>query len=391
MANFLKRRAGRPSAGWLWVLALLALPDCTNDYRDFTVAPATTLVFCDIPMNLPAPECASAAEIGTLIRQASAAVALNTGNTMNPTLDESPAALAACPGGALKVQFLGTFPQGLPGCADPDSFTDANAFCIAACIDSSAGGDTASCTAKAHPSTNASLTGYPGGCSAQGAPIPDSDPRKNPEPVVWFWDPANPNGVTATGNNLQRTADTSPPLDNPPFDAGAASKQWISHGDAYVEFSAAVALGETTLSHVIGLSEIPDGCADPCTDTDPSLADITFAISLNKDGNVYLLENGALVMVPDADGKGPNVNGSFGPYAAGERFRVSLRQSSDGSNTAIVTYSRLDVNTACIPGNPCVENVFYTHVGLGNYPLRVDTSFREVNAMLTNVVVVRIQ
>jgi hypothetical protein len=190
--------------------------------------------------------------------------------------------------------------------------------------------------------------------------------------------------VTPTGNDLQRTAATSQP---PDFDAGTASKQRIEHGDAYVEFSAA----ENTLSHVIGLSEISDGCADPCADSDPSLTDINFAISLNADGRVYVIESGVLVT-------GPDINGSFGTYDPNDvfdpndpktRFRVSLRQSSDGTPTATVTYSRMTAQ--CVPGNQCPEDVFYTHDGLGHYPLRVDTSFREANATLTNVTVVRIQ
>ena len=394
LRDFLKRRVVRPSVDRLWPLALLALPGCAEivGIEDWSPASApTTLVFCDFPKPPPdAPECISPnADIG--IRQASAAVALNTGQTMTITIDESEPALAACAattGGPQAVVFQGPFPQGLAGCAAP-GLTDANAFCVTLC--SGEISDAGFCSSHAHASTNVPLIGFPGGCSVEGAPIPDFDPRKNPEDVVWDWDPANPNGVEPTGNDLKRTADTSPPLNNPPFDAGAASKQRIERGDAYVEFSA----HEKDLSHVIGLSEIPDGCADPCTDTDHSLADINFAISLNKDGKVYIIESGALILVPDANGKGPDVDGSFGTYDPNDpndpnpRFRVSLRQSSDGSKTATVTYSRL--TGACIPGNPCAENVFYTHDGLASYPLRIDTSFREANAILTKVTVVRIQ
>ena len=102
------------------------------------------------------------------------------------------------------------------------------------------------------------------------------------------------------------------------------------------------------------------------------------------DGRVYVIEKGVLVT-------GPDLNGSFGLYNEQnqhERFRVSLRQSSDAA-TATVTYSRLTAD--CIPGNPCSEDVFWTSESLANYPLRVDTSFREANAILEKVVVVRIQ
>jgi hypothetical protein len=391
LRDFLKRRVARPSVDWLWPLALLALPGCADliGVDDWNPASAsTTLVFCDIPKPPPpdGPQCASPDEVAfSGIRLAAAAVALNTGQTTNIGLDESPAALAACANNfgspPQRVEFQGPFPQGLPGCADPATIIDANAVCVALCKGEIS--DAGFCSSNAHASTNVPVLGFPGGCSGEGAPIPDFDPRKNPEEVVWDWDPANPNGVSPTGNDLKRTDATSQP---PDFDAGAASKQRIEHGDAYVEFSAA----ENDKSHVIGLSEIPDPnvCAPPCTDTDRSLTDINFAISLNVDHRVYVFESGVQVT-------GPEFNGSFGTYDPNDpndpnpRFRVSLRQSADGTKTAIVTYSRL--TAACIPGNPCLEDVFWTSDGLATYPLRVDTSFREANATLTNVTVVRIQ
>jgi hypothetical protein len=390
MRDFLKRRVGRPSAGWLWALALLALPGCADiiGLEPWNPKnPFTTLVFCDIPTPPPdAPQCIAPGDIGIGIRQASAAVGLNTGDTNTITIDESATALAACAattGGPQSVTFQGTFPQGIPTCADPSSITDATKVCVAFCSGGENPDPAAFCSANARASTNVPLTGFPGGCTTGGSPIPDFDPRKLPEEVVWDPDPANLIGVTPNGSDLQRTADTSPPANDPPFDAGAASTQRIERGDAYVEFSTATTAGETSLSHVIGLSEIADSCAAPCTDTDPSLTDINFAISLNKDGHVYVIESGVL------NTTGPDINGSFRTYNPVERYRVSLRQSSDGSKTAIVTYSVL--TAACVPGNPCQEDVFYTSAALGHYPLRVDTSFREVNAALSKVTVVRIQ
>ena len=394
------KSAGWPSVGWLWLVALLALPDCSFHPGSVSATPTTTAVFCDIENPDPAfaRHCASDDERLMGMRQASAAVNLVAGlQAMGVSLDESSAALAACPGvnQPQAVFFTGNFPTGQSACVDTTTvgpglaYADSNAFCVAVCkglFPDPSGPDAATfCTAaRAHASTNFPANPSPafdGACLSEGTLRTDfTDPRQTPEPVVW----QDPLGVTPSGNDLQRTAATSPPPANPPFDAGAASTQWIARGDAYVEFSAA----EATLSHVLGLSEL-GSCPFPCTDTTPGLTDINFAISLNKDGHFYLLESGSLILIPDADGKGPDVNGSFGPYAAGDRFRVSVRQSADGSNTATVTYSR--ITGPCMPGMPCPETVFYTHAGLATYPLRVDTSFREVNAKVTDVRLARIQ
>src|SRR5262245_6265898 len=135
--DFLERRVGRPSVGWLWPLALLALPGCADllggDDWSSEKFP-TTAVFCDIPKPPPAePLCMFPDEIPLGIRQASAAVSLNTGQLNTLTVDESEGALAACAdstGGPQAVEFLSAFPNGQPGCADPTVFTDANAFCV---------------------------------------------------------------------------------------------------------------------------------------------------------------------------------------------------------------------------------------------------------------------
>ena len=147
--------------------------------------------------------------------------------------------------------------------------------------------------------------------------------------------------------------------------------------DGYVEFEGS----ENNLTHVAGLAQVSGSCPFPCTDSDPGIADLNFGLALNIDGRVYVLEGGAIV-------PGPDVNNSFGTYTAGERFRVKLKDNLDG--TAVVTYAR--IVGACVPGNPCNETVFFTHAGpAAVYPLRVDTSFREQNATLANVNIVRIQ
>ena len=129
---------------------------------------------------------------------------------------------------------------------------------------------------------------------------------------------------------------------------------------------------------MVGLSQIPASCAFPCVFGGPGLADINFGISLNSDGLVYVIETG-----------GVGVAGPFGAYAAFERFRVSVTQSSDGSNAANVNYSRLPA--PCPPGKTCVDKPFFTHALGGHYPFRVDTSFREQAATVTDALIMRIK
>jgi hypothetical protein len=388
MRDFLKRRVRWPSVGWLWVVALLALPDCGFSAGSTTFRPRTTAVFCDIEKPLFGRHCASDAEKARGIRLAAGAVALTTGATTDVALDESPASLAACGGQPEAVLFYGAFPEGQAACVNGidvgpgATYADPDAFCVVTCenlLHSTTDPSViAFCTARAHASINVPTNpnpGFIGRCQPEGTLRPDFvDPRQTADAVVW----TDLRGVVASGGTLTRNAATTPPLNNPPFDAGAASTQWIARGDAYAEFSAP----DTTLTHVMGLSQIPGGCAFPCPDTDPSLTDINFAISLNRDGRLYVVEGGALI-------PGPDINGSFGTYAAGERFRVSVKQSSDGSSTATITYSRLI--GSCMPGMPCPETAFFTHAGVASYPLRVDASFRELNETLTDVRLVRIQ
>ena len=126
-------------------------------------------------------------------------------------------------------------------------------------------------------------------------------------------------------------------------------------------------------NHVLSLRP---SCPDPmiCPDTDDSLDAIGFAINLAADGKVYVIEGAA--------GFNQNKLGPFGlPYAAHERFRVRATDNHDG--TATISYSRF---SGCTP--ICTEDVFATSTPTPLYPLRVDTSFREQNATLTNVTLV---
>jgi hypothetical protein len=58
--------------------------------------------------------------------------------------------------------------------------------------------------------------------------------------------------------------------------------------------------------------------------------------------------------------------------------------------TATVRYTRI-VGT-CVPGNPCNETVLFAHgTPTAAYPLRVAAAFREQNATLANVNIVRVR
>ena len=379
-------------AGWLCLLAFMALPNCSfeagvaparNLYQG--TPPHTSAIYCDIEQVL-GRHCATADDKVNGIRLAAAAIALNTGQSSGIALDESPEARARCGGEPEAVTFHGAFPEGLATCVNCEiigpNYPTVNDACVVKCEDvfSPVGPEVppdpmvvAFCQERARASTNMVAAAAPemcfaGACSDGGMELPDfADPRRQPEPVIW----RDLVGVTANGNELTRTA---APTGN--FDAGAASEQWITRGDAYVEFSAA----QTTVSHVTGLAQLPSACPAPCPDGNPGLGDIDFAISLNVDGRFYVIENGLLIT-------GPGTNGSFGTYTAGERFRVTVHDNSDG--TASVTYSRL--TGACTPGLPCPQAVFYTHTGAAGYPLRVDASFREAGATTNDVDVVRIR
>ena len=80
----------------------------------------------------------------------------------------------------------------------------------------------------------------------------------------------------------------------------------------------------------------------------------------------------------------------IGTTAAANSLTRTAPTTGNFDGTAAITYSR--VNGSCVPGTPCPDTVFYTHTGApATYPLRVDASFREQNATLANVSIVRIQ
>jgi hypothetical protein len=97
-----------------------------------------------------------------------------------------------------------------------------------------------------------------------------------------------------------------------------------------------------------------------------------FAIDVYSDSHIYLFESG------DKLSMGANPDTSYGPYAAGDRFRVYVTDNFNG--TATIRYSRIrgSVETTFPPSST------------GNYPFRVDSSFGNLGATLTDVRIVRI-
>jgi hypothetical protein len=401
MHDCLKSRVDWLTVSWFLVVILLVLPGCgfqsqavggSNNGPNLKPGnePRSSAIFCDIVKER---RCATPTDLEMGIRLSAAAVALNTGSS-GIGIDDSPAARGRCSGQPEAVIFQGAFPKGYSVCVNcgevvgTTAYPNATAACVAQCEDFvgtvQADGSFLPdnppsiatrqfCESNAKVSTNAPLNEcFAGACTSGGTLLPDfADPRRIPEPVIW----TDLIGMVANDNTLIRTAPTTnPPLSN----AGAASSQWIAGGDAYVEFSVPTA----NHSQLLGLSEVPAGCASPCPDTNPSPNDIGFGIVLFNDGRFYVAELGTVVA-------GPGPGGSFGTYAAGERFRVTAKDSNDGSGTATITYSR--IQGACTPGSPCNEQAIRASSTSARYPLRVDATTIEQNASMTDVRVVRIR
>jgi hypothetical protein len=392
MRDFLRSSGRRVRAGWFWPLVLLTLPMCSLDSEgarggdpdpdppphafDPGNPPLAGAVLCDIPQVVgEGSGCATDTEAALGMSRAHAAVALNLGETNAIVLDFSDT--TACGGKPRKVEFYGPFPDGLTVCLNcgqqiPAVYAGLFDVCVAQCKDLITFGDgpippegvDAYCTANVRLSTNFEKdTCSPDFCSDGGTPIPNpTDPRRNPEDVTWV-DFVN---TSAVGSTLSFAGpETSD------FSGGAASEQLITTGDAWVEFEA----GQTGVSHLVGLRTSCDNITD-CPDEDGTLADIPLGLSLNVSGGVFVIENGDVLAGP------------FPDYATGERFRIHVTDHNDG--TADISFSRLPA--PCTPNMPCTETLFYSHpVGTGpGYPLRLDATFREANASVKNVTIMRI-
>jgi hypothetical protein len=393
MRNVLKSSGRWLSAGWYWPLVLLALPACglstaglpNENAFDPGTGDLSSAVMCDIVKPTEVVQCATGADFGNIMSKEHAAVALADGTQGSFALDFSADAMKQCSPFPRKVEFFGPFPDGTRVCLNctqqiPMKFSGPAAVCVAKCKELvSASGSTppegldAYCAANARPSTNflPSIC-FTGACTPNGNPNPGfMDSRWNAELVKWTAGPEMIGTSNPSGSDLKREASTTGP-DNVDFNAGAASEQLITQGDAWVEFGAAT----TDKSHVVGVRE---SCKDitQCPDTDPSLADVGFAIILNVDGYVYVLESNG---TPN-----PTLLGQFGGYTAGERFRVHIADNHDG--TAQISYTRAN----CTPHMACAETPLTQHAGTPpKYPFRIDASFREQGAIVVNPTVMRI-
>jgi hypothetical protein len=390
MFDSLKSKVARLGIGWYWPLVLLALPACFLDATglgtlpefDPGQVPLADAIMCDI-RTAEDPRCASQEEIDMGVRLEDAAIALTSGQH-GFALDFASAEAQSCPLGAMVVPFHGDFPNGLALCLNcgqqlgPSStYVDANAACVAKCKDlmnnseiPAPGGIDAFCASNAHVSTNFPLHScFEGACSDGGTfDLNYPDPRRNAELIMWN-DTA---GTSAAGNNLTRTAAEDSSTGTPPgFNAGAWSGQPITSGSAFVDFEA----GAPNLDAILGVSFV--SCVDPqtCPDSDASAADIDYGITLHADGNFYVIEKGVPIATP------------FGTYSQNDIFRIRVIDQLDGN--ALIEYAT--VPNACIPGQPCPDNVFHTSSTLSKYPLRVDASIRKQNSTLQNVTIVRIQ
>jgi len=409
----------KSTAGWLFALAFLVLPncglpsgegdpgdggceadgtcgDCESGACDGVTTnlkpgdqPWTGSIFCDIEdMNNPR-RCATQADIDNVLnlRRSHAAMDLVFGTAYsNTVLDYSDAAIAAqaCPAGTLAVviTYRSPFPVGQQAClncggAIGGGYSDVSAACVDLCRDVNGAGSDAFCFAPDHAqaATNDDRC-YEDACTNEDDPISGwPDPRRTPEAVVW--QDLLPAGTVSTGgaegNDLKRDAATSP---TPAFDAGADSVQTITKGDGYVEFTAT----EIDTARVCGLSV-------GTTDGGETDLDIGFGIRLSGGGHVLIAENGVLVVPPNGD----DINFWFADYVAGDHFRVTVTANPDGT-TANIEYFQIP-NTCTAPGCPATK----LRPSDGDppitaaYPFRVDASLRDQNATLTDVRIVRVK
>jgi hypothetical protein len=390
MRDVLKSRAARwLQAGWVLPLALLMLPNCGLDTSGSLFGqpadpnfkpgaqPQSGAIMCDIP-KVPAGggafDClADPADLEGGMPLSYAAVALAQGEIFGSLgLDYSADAISACGDNTpRKIEFHGELPKGLQLCLNcaqiPAEYVDPTAACVAKCVDlviasenKPTDGAQTWCQANAKVSTNFTDTCIGDACTNNGMPKAFDDPRKYQEPVTWD---VLGNYVQVSGDELIKNDDDGV-VDN--WDAGAASTQIIKGGDAWVEFQAR----ERDVSHVLGV-------ASGAVDASSELEDVGYAISLNRDNQIHIIESYPAYL-----------SLSLGEYQPTDRFRIRITDNHDG--TASIRYTKLDGN--CQDGTVCAEIDLATQTQPSlSYPLRINASFREQNAAFKKVSLVRIQ
>jgi hypothetical protein len=391
MRDVVKSRAARwLQAGWVLPLALLMLPNCALDSSgtlfgepgDPNFKPGATpqsgAIMCDIP-KVPAGggafDClVDPADLEGGMPLTYAAVALAQGETFGSLgLDYSADAISACGENTpRKIEFHGELPKGYQLCLNcaqiPAEYVDPTAACVAKCVDlviasenKPTDGAQTWCQANAKVSTNFTETCIGDACTNNGMPKAFDDPRKYQEPVTWD---VLGNYVQVSGDELIKSGDDGT-VGN--WDGGAASTQIIKSGDAWVEFEVKEI---NNVSHVLGV-------ASGAVDTSSELEDVGYAISLNWDGNIYIIENFPTY-----------VSAPIGTYQPQDRFRIKIKDNHDG--TASISYKRLD--GPCQDGTVCLEEDLGTQTQPSlSYPLRINASFREPGATFKKVSLVRIQ
>ena len=140
-------------------------------------------------------------------------------------------------------------------------------------------------------------------------------------------------GLSISGESLVKSGAAG-------WNAGAISTNTIESQDGYLEFTAT----ETNTQRAVGLANLVNGVG---------LSDIQFAIQLNANGVVEVVEAGTS-------------RGSFGGYVSGDRFRIELVNG-------VVRYYRNNIQ-------------LYTSLQTPTYPLRADSALNTPGATITNAV-----
>jgi hypothetical protein len=386
MGRSLPRHRRSAAPAWLVPLALVALPNCSQEptfVNPPTITPGTLLVRCDLRMAEAERECGGDLDLTGGVRLVAAAVALVQGAA--PTLigiDDSPDAESQCGGPPAGILFQGWFPAGTQVCIDPNQVGAGHQFptsldvCIHKCLDLMEADDAnadalAFCKARATASTNVPddpTLLFANGCDANGMPLASfADPRLVGQPIDWV----NATGVDPSGHNLVRTS----PCANSPcsgFDAGAASNDAVTKGDGYLE----VTVDEQTTNRIIGLT-----LGKGADDSDVNYTGVGFGLDFFRDGCVYVFENGvprsAATPLPECT----NPDAAQGHYAPGDRFRISFADAQDG--TAQIEYGKLA--GPCIPGSECPALTFYVSGVAATYPFHVDAGFEDFNGALIDI------